>query len=330
MFHGPVGQAVGLFQTYQVNLIQQLFRHIADGQKKSAAVMMALQGSIYGLNGLPGFQAFNTHLVGSASGNTDNTDIYKVMYNQQDKTMADFLMYGFSANMFGLLHPDLKTNIYNRGDINPRHLTIIPTSISDIPIASATTKFFGNLKQAMGTAASGSPWQAFVHGLEHNGVSRPLAGVGQLIGGIASGDMQIAATGARGDLRAANDVLSLTSLVRVAGAKPLDEAIISDMEYRSQVYRAKRNDRVEELGIKLKSKLIRGEELAEDDITDFAASYVKAGGKQEQFNRWMMKQSLAANSAQANRIADDLKRPDAQLIQRMMGGGRMQDFAAQE
>ena len=34
IFQGPVGQAIGLFQTYQFNLMQQLFRHIGEGTVK--------------------------------------------------------------------------------------------------------------------------------------------------------------------------------------------------------------------------------------------------------------------------------------------------------
>ncbi len=327
MFQGPIGQAVGLFQTYQVNLIQQLFRHIADGQKKSAAVMMALQGSVYGMNGLPAFQAFNTQLVGGAAGNSDNNDIYKMMYTQQDRNLADFMMYGMSANLFGLIHPDLKTNIYNRGDINPRHITIIPTSFADLPIVNATTKLFGSLKTAISTAASGDPWNAFIRGMEHNGLSRPLTGISQLLGALASDDMKVVATSARGDLRAANDLLSLTSAVRIFGAKPLDEAVTADMAYRSQVYNAMRRDKIEALGQSIKSKLVRGQELDDDDVINFMSSYVKSGGRQEQFNQWMMRQMMLANTAQANRLADDLKKPEAQVIQNMMGGGRMMDYS---
>jgi hypothetical protein len=57
------------------------------------------------------------------------------------------------------------------------------------------------------------------------------------------------------------------------------------------------------------------------------SSYVKSGGRQEQFNQWMMRQMMLANTAQANRLADDLKKPEAQVIQNMMGGGRMMDYS---
>ena len=44
VFQGPIGQAIGLFQTYQFNLLQQLFRYIGEGEAKSALTMMGFAG----------------------------------------------------------------------------------------------------------------------------------------------------------------------------------------------------------------------------------------------------------------------------------------------
>ena len=74
VFQGPIGQSIGLFQTYQFNLIQQLLRHVGEGSGKDALTLLALQGTIHGMNGLPAFTAINTHLIGNASGNTEHKD----------------------------------------------------------------------------------------------------------------------------------------------------------------------------------------------------------------------------------------------------------------
>ena len=36
MFQGPLGQAIGLFQSYQFNIMQQLLRHVGEGNAKDA------------------------------------------------------------------------------------------------------------------------------------------------------------------------------------------------------------------------------------------------------------------------------------------------------
>jgi len=83
LFQGPIGQAVGLFQTYQFNLMQQLFRYTGEGGNRSAAMLLGLQGTVYGMNGLPGFNAINTHIVGNASGNITHADIISKTYGHQ-------------------------------------------------------------------------------------------------------------------------------------------------------------------------------------------------------------------------------------------------------
>ncbi|RKZ66089.1 MAG: hypothetical protein DRQ44_07210, partial [Gammaproteobacteria bacterium] len=178
MFQGPIGQAIGLFQTYQFNLMQQLLRHVGEGHAKDAMTLLALQGTIHGMNGLPAFNAVNTHLVGNASGNTAHRDAYDTVYGIAGKQAGDWLMYGAASNTMGLLHPDLKVNLYTRGDINPRHVTIIPTNPSTIPIIQATGKFMANLWKTAGTLqAGGDITTTLLQGLEHNGISRPLAGL---------------------------------------------------------------------------------------------------------------------------------------------------------
>jgi hypothetical protein len=39
-FQGPIGQAVGLFQTYQFNLLQQVFRLVENKEKLPAALLI--------------------------------------------------------------------------------------------------------------------------------------------------------------------------------------------------------------------------------------------------------------------------------------------------
>jgi len=176
MIQGPIGQAIGLFQTYQFNLMQQLLRHVGEGSAKDAATLLALQGTIHGMNGLPAFNAINTHIVVNASVNTEHRDLYDSLYGAVGKQAGNWLMYGVGSNW--LLHPDLKVNLYTRGDINPRHLTIIPTDLSQVPIIQAGVKFFGNIFETAGKlAAGGDVSQTILQGLEHNSISRPLAGL---------------------------------------------------------------------------------------------------------------------------------------------------------
>jgi hypothetical protein len=327
MFSGPIGQAIGLFQTYQFNLMQQLLRHVGEGHAKDSMTLLALQGTIHGMNGLPAFNALNTHLVGTASGNVEHKDAYTSVYGIAGKEAGDWLMYGMASNALGLLHPDLKMNLYTRGDINPRHVTIVPTNPSSIPIVQATAKVLGNIfDTAKSLAAGGDVANTLLQGLEHNGLSRPLAGLAQTLQGLENPLGASYSTSKRGNVIAANDFLSLANLGRVVGGKPLDEAIAIDATYRYKAYALADAAKRQVLGQAIKTNMIAGKEPTAEQIEDFATEYAKLGGRQKEFSGWMSQLYRTTNLSQANEIQKSLTSPYAESMQRLMGGRELRDF----
>ena len=327
MFQGPVGQAIGLFQTYQFNLMQQMLRHVGEGHSKDAMTLLALQGTIHGMNGLPAFNAVNTHLVGTASGNTEHRDAYDAVYGIAGKNAGDWLMYGVASNAMGLLHPDLKVNLYTRGDINPRQLTIVPTDPARIPIIQASAKVFANLFNTAKTLiAGGDVSTTLLQGLEHNGISRPLAGLAQTLQGLDNPIAASYSTSKRGNVIASNDLLSLANLGRIVGGKPLDEAIALDATYRFKTYGLVDAKNRQILGKAIKTTMIAGGDPTQDQIEDFALGYAKAGGRQEEFNKWFTQLYKTANLSQANKISQSLTSPFTQSMQKIMGGRELRDF----
>ena len=318
LFKGPVGQAIGLFQTYQFNMLQQVFRHVSEGSKKDAALLLALQGSIYGMNGLPAFNAINQYVVGQAAGNTENRDIIQTTYDVAGKGLGDWLLYGFSSNF--LLHPDLKMNLYSRGDINPRQVTVVPTNIADIPIVGATGKLLGAIKGTAEKVAEGANlWPAFLQGIEHAGISRPLAGMAQVLQGYSTTN--------RGDVVLQNDLMSLPTLTRLVGGKPLDEAIARDALYRVQAYESAKNAEIQKLGQAVKLAVQAGREPTQEQIDEFAYEYGKAGGKQQDFAKFFHRIILGANVSQANAVSQKLQNPYATYMQTVMSGYQLKDFS---
>ena len=326
-FNGALGQAMGLFQTYQFNLIQQMLRHVGEGHAKDAMTLMALQGTIHGMNGLPAFNAVNTHIIGSASGNTSHRDVYDTTYGIVGKNAGDFLLYGLASTALGLLNPDLKVNLYTRGDLNPRHLTIIPNSPADVPIVQAFTKFATNLVNTTKQLAMGGDISTTIlQGLEHNGISRPLAGLAQALKGLDNPESVSYSTSNRGNVIAANDFMSLANLVRVAGGKPLDEGIAIDATYRFRTYGLKDSRARNLLGRAIKSTIIAGGNPTQSQIEDFAAAYAARGGRQKEFASWFGELYRTANASQANEIQLSLNSPFTQAMQRIMGGETLEDF----
>jgi len=312
LFQGPVGQAIGLFQSFQFNTMQQVFRHIAEGSGKDAALAMGLQGTIFGLNGLPAFQFINQHIVGTASGNPNHTDAYSMLYGAAGKTAGDWLMYGIPSNM-------LQANLYSRGDINPRTLTVVPVNPNDIIAVSAFSKFAGNLKETLGKIAGGGDvWQSVLQGLEHNGLSRPLAGLAQTLQSAGPGGKVFSTTNS-GDISATNDLLSIATLSRLAGGKPLDEALANDELARKMVYQAVDKERMKAATETFKTHVM-GETATPEAVNKYLDAFVRSGGTAESFNKNMLNAITTANTPKANLIMQSLKGPYAEHMKLLMGG----------
>lgn len=315
MFQGPIGQAMGLFQSYQMNLIQQTFRHIGEGKGKVVGLMAGMQASVFGASSLPGFNLINTHLVGQASGNPEHYDLFSATQAIFGKTGSEWLMYGAPSNI-------LRSSLYTRGDTNPRtwHVVPNPTNPSELPFISAFAKAFGSLKQATGQAADGKPiWDAFLGGVEHLGLSRPLAGIAQVARGIGN-DGQVIATQRNGSIAGSNDFFTMASLIRVLGAKPIDEAITTNGYFRINAYAEKDRLRREKLGSTLKGIIMSGEEIGDDTVGEFARQYVEQGGKATGFNSWWMNQYKNATQTQAQQMIRKLDDPYSRRMMEVMGG----------
>ena len=312
VFQGPIGQAMGLFQSYQFNLLQQLFRYVAEGSKKDLAMLAGLQVTFFGLNSMPAFQAVNTHIIGKMSGNQEHRDIYDATYGIAGQTAGDFLLYGLPSN---LLH----AGIYSRGDLNPRHLTILPTSLAEIPLVASWGKFLGSLAGTVKDIAGGGEMiPAIIKGLEHNGISRPLAGFAQVARGFDDGN--VFSTQKDGSLLWSHDLASWGSVVRLAGARPFDEAITNDALFRVKTYEAVRRERMKSLGERVKLSLYNDGQIPDEQMQEFAQGFYDRGGKQAQFNSWMMRLYKDTNVEQSEALRGSLTKPFAYKMQLLMGG----------
>jgi hypothetical protein len=317
IFQGPIGQAVGLFQTYQFNLIQQLLRYVGEGTAKDAAMLLGLQGTIYGMNGLPAFSFINQHLVGTASGNTAHTDLYSATYGVFGNDIADALMYGLPSNLLGV-------NLFTRGDINPRHPTIIPVNPLDVPVVATMGKFLNSIGETVKkTQGGGDKWEAFLQGVEHAGLSRPAAGISQLLRGVDDGN--VFSTSTRGNILYSHDLFSWASVTRLVGGKPFDEARLLDAMHRFLYYNSYDRRRLISLGETFKTISVDGNMPNPEQIEVFAAKYAERGGDLRNFNKWMMEQIKNSQTSQINKIAENLKSPLSQQMQLLMGGEEVVD-----
>lgn len=317
-FQGPIGQAIGLFQTYQFNLLQQVFRYIENGEGKTLAIMGAMQTTLFGLQGLPGFQAINNHIIANSANNPGHKDAFSTLPNFFGKDLGDYLLYGTLSNW-------MNAGLYSRGDINPRNITILPVNPLDYPAISGGIRFIGNLLDTGTKILQGANLgPSILLGLEHNGLSRPLSGLAQLMQGFSttSQGSLIAATRPNGW----SDLVDGAAAVRFLGARPLDEAVIMDAMYRKTLYQAKDSERIRSLGEAVKTTMYAGNNPTPDDVNTFINKYIASGGRVEMFSRKMMEWSLDSNASVANQFYRQMRDPKNQQLQLMMGGQKVPDF----
>jgi hypothetical protein len=292
--------------------MQQMLRYVAEGGPKDAAMLLGLQGTIYGMAGLPGYNFINQHIVGTLSSNKAHTDLYDATYGIAGKQIGDFLTYGLPSNL-------LQANIYSRGDMNPRQFTVLPVDPSAIPIVHATVGALSNLKTTLGRLNDGgNAWETILQGFEHNGICRPLAGLAQVAQlGVLGKET---ATSQSGTILGQNDLFHIATMARLAGGRPLDEALANDAVYRTNAYKAVDAARVKNLDGAIRTAVIGGQIPSNDQYARFAGEYAAIGGTQKNFNQHMLRVITSANTPQANAIAKQLQTPMGQNMQEIIGG----------
>lgn len=321
VFQGTLGSAVGLFQTYQFNMLQQIFRHIENKDKKTLAVLAGMQTSLYGLHGLPFFEALNTNIIGNAAINEGHSDLYAASVKAFGKDMGDWMMYGTASAM--PLFGDKGPALWSRGDMNPRNMTLLPTNPADLPSVQAVGKVIGavtTMAKQIGDGAGVLP--SLLFGLEHNGINRPLAGLAQVAKGTSTTN--------GGDLiSAAQDMNAIATAARLIGAKPLDESIGLNTLYRSKAYQAMDRDKIEGLGLVVKQKIRSGEEITAEDWQDLMGKYAARGGRIEGFAQAVQRWNKQANTSVINLAARHAQTPAGQRMVLLMGGTPIEDLTNQ-
>lgn len=317
IFQGPVGQAMGLFQSYQFNLIQNVFRHLGNRDRKAAGMLLGLQASLFGMQSLPAFQFLNMHLVGNAPGNSEHRDLYSFTPSLVGQEVGEAIMYG-GIGFF------TDTALYTRGDINPRNITILPLNPAEWPAISAFSKVTKNLVGFADNLMQGADLgNAMKFALEHNGISRPLTGLMQVAQGYS--------TTSKGGLIQANaDIVSMGTVAHLIGSKPLNEAIAMDANYRMVSYRAKDIELRADLSRIIRMKLLSGEDPTSEDWDEFSMRYAKSGGTMEGFNRFTNRIMQTYGTPVANIALTKMNTTYSRRMWEIMGGEGLDDMLDQE
>ena len=295
IFQGILGQAVGLFQTYNFNLFQQATRHIANGNDKAVAMMAALQGTIFGAQSLPGFNLANQGLA--AWGGDEYKDAYSETRRVLGEDVANAVLYGGASNLLG-------ANLWTRGDTNPRNITGIPITPSDLAQVSYYGKALGAMKQWGDSVLSGGNIKvSTLEAIAHANISRPLTGLSELALGART------TTGGTLETAVGQDLLSWASAVRLLGAKPMQEALTSEATYKFGIVRAKEQKELNDLAYALRTDMLAEKgHVDQDTISAYAKKYIEVGGHPQGFRKWYLANLAKATTPRAQLFAEAIKK----------------------
>jgi hypothetical protein len=95
---------------------------------------------------------------------------------------------------------------------------------------------------------------------------------------------------------------------------------VNDGMFRIHSYQQADHDHLNKIGEAVKASAINGLVPSEDQVGQFAAEYAKDGGKQQNFNKWMLNEMKNANMNEAQKITAQLQNPFAKKVQVLMGG----------
>lgn len=313
---GPVGAAATLYLSYAMNMMQFFARSIGDGNAKAALTAAGLQGMLFGMGSIPGVQTLNNLVATQFATNSANKDAYSQLPQAVGPEMAHWMLYGTASAfpLFGDSHPAL----FSRGDISPRSGTVIPLNPLDYPAVQATAQLFTGIKEGFKTgAATGDASLGLWTGLEMNGISRPLAGLARIANGSHTSKGSL--------ISAQQDMLSLTTLARLAGARPMDEALALDAQFRTTAFQAANRDKMESLGAIVKRRLTSGEAPTDEEMHTFMDQYARAGGNYRSFNQAMARWRKDATQDVTQRMKRTLHGDVAKRYYEMLGGDSVTD-----
>ena len=159
-------------------------------------------------------------------------------------------MYGLGSHIFGF-----PVDFAGRGSLETRHSLVLPTTLQDIPIVSQLARAYGNATRTVSAALedNANVGMALMHGMAHNGLNRPLQGIGTIMmGGVFTGTGQVNwANANRVNYDASEDLNWGSMFARAIGTRPLNEAIVQSSYFRKAAYQANARASIAEVGARL-------------------------------------------------------------------------------
>jgi hypothetical protein len=119
----------------------------------------------------------------------------------------------------------------------------------------------------------------------------------------------------------------MSSLARLGGARPLDEAVLRDAYHRVQVYSGAKQKQIQTMGSAIRDKVRTGGDISQEEYDDFLEGYVRAGGDQKNFQKFWLQQVTSAKDSQIDKMIRTSNSDFSKYLQTMMNGDTLNGFS---
>lgn len=309
-FNGVAGIPFGLFQSYAINLYQRMFRYVEDGNKRALLVQAATQASMFGVEGLPGWDALNAQYFNEKRDVKANaqgaTTLNERIYSSFGKDVADILMGGTLSNLPRLAGADGAINLFSSGDMNPRGLSV--------PSMGLATQAMQGISEGMKVAGEEIPKMFTGEDFDAGRIAQVFANYAPSRGHRSLAELALGeSVDRRGNLVQEDTRSGLSLVARVIGTRTRDEIMTSEAMWANSTAQ---RQRVADMGRVRDQMLrqIRNGDVSEQEMSYFLADYITAGGDTDQWARWLDFTTKKATMTKDERALESVVKKTGEIL----------------
>lgn len=320
-FQGLAGIPFGLFQSYGINIMQRLFRYAENKDTRALLTAGFMQGAMFGTQSLPGWPLMNDMYFNNPDVKADErgaTSLNERVHAAFGKEIGDVLMTGGLSSMGYLLGGETGINLYTSGDINPRLPTIPPSVSLAAQIVQGATKSAKVLAQEVP--------KSFTSGVDadYRRLGDVMANYFPARGVRGMIDLAMGERVDRNNNLVNENVWTPAGVVsRLLGTRTTNEMQMSAAIWENSQANSQRTQKMGEVRNQL-LRALRDGELSEEEAAFYLARYITAGGREDQWQRWLDFSKDKAVSPRDQRALDKLVQNTGEVLSHNLAGvGRL-------
>lgn len=302
MFQGALGVPLGAFQTYMFNYYRRLFGYIENKDMRALAVQYALQTSLFGAAGTPGWNVFTNHIVA----NETTSDTLESRLDRNLPPLAsELLLHGTFSSIPRLVGVDPMA-FYTRGSVDMNQLPPTPLTYASDPSRGAPIanliNIAGAMKDTMTNVLQGFSVQQQEELLAHYSMNRSFKRVMEMAAN--------ATVDARGQVIESGIRDAAHIAAGLMGTVPAQTRILQDAYYKQRTVEVLQTSLRNDLNMRTRA-MIRGGNFDLSDLQGAAAAYLRSGGNPAYFGSWLRNNAVIATQSRTDlKLKALLSRPD--------------------